>query len=156
MTVYSAVCFTNSLLFLFALSVFVCVIVVYFCRLLFQPSSYNKGIMQGWNFLQFFSCFHGMQMSHKENLTLLYKCFLLSARFPCNCCEEFAHEYRAFCDAACILSMFVGWIISLDFCYQEWLDNAHSPSHSRQSETSDAWKIISRFSEKELHSIHVS
>jgi len=154
-TVYSAVCFTNSLLSLFALSVFFCVILVYFCWLLFQPSSYNKRIKKEWNFFQFFSCFHGMQMSHRENLTFLYKCFLLSALFPCNSCEEFAHKYRAFCDAACIPSMSVGWIISLDFCCQERFYNAHSPSRSRQSETSDVWKIISRSREKELRSIHV-
>lgn len=73
-TVYSVVCFTNSLLFLFALSVFFCVIVVYFRRLLFQHSSFIKGVMQELNFSHFFSCFHGIQMSHKQKLTLLYKC----------------------------------------------------------------------------------
>ena len=107
-TLYSAVCFTNSLLFLFALSMCFSMLSQYiFVGFYFNPLlkiKHNAGM----KFFPVFSCFRGMQMSHKEHLTLLYKCSLLSARFPCNCCEAFAHECGVFCDSACILSMFVG------------------------------------------------
>ena len=92
-------------------------------------------------------------MSHKENLTSLHEISLLSAPFPCKCGIRLQMQGGG-CNNAYILSIFVGWISSLEFRCQDWFYDAHYPTHSQQSEMSVLWNIISRLSDKELRSFH--